>query len=81
LRFRTTGRSRGGTVLVAALAIDSLGNGLFMPLWLVYFVELTDVPLGLVGVLLSVASVGGVLLLKRRLRVAALRDREAASVT
>ncbi len=48
--------SRGGTVLIGALAVDSLGNGLFLPLSLVYFVELTDVSLALVGVLLTVAN-------------------------
>jgi MFS family permease len=49
--------SRGGPVLIGALAVDSLGNGLFLPLSLIYFVELTDVPLALVGVLLTVANV------------------------
>ena len=38
-------RSRGGFVLVAALTVDSVGNGLFAPLSLVYFVRLTEVPL------------------------------------
>ncbi len=51
-----TGASRGGPVLVFALAVDSTGNGLFLPLSLVYFTALTDVPLGLVGVLVSVAT-------------------------
>ncbi|MCI2237410.1 hypothetical protein MO973_05885 [Paenibacillus sp. TRM 82003] len=50
------GGSRGGAVLVAALAVDSLGNGLFLPLSLVFFLELTDVPLSLLGVLLTVAN-------------------------
>ena len=49
-------RSRGGLVLVAALAVDSIGNGLFAPLSLVYFVRLTDVPLPLVGVGCSASS-------------------------
>lgn len=48
--------SRGGPVLIGALAVDSLGNGLFLPLSLVYFVELTAVPLALVGVLLTIAN-------------------------
>lgn len=48
--------SRGGGVLIAALAVDSLGNGLFLPLSLVFFLELTDVPLALLGVLLTVAN-------------------------
>jgi MFS family permease len=52
---RTRG-SRGGPVLIGALAVDSLGNGLFLPLSLIYFVELTDVPLALVGVLLTIAN-------------------------
>ncbi|MEV0878556.1 MFS transporter [Micromonospora echinofusca] len=51
------GRSRGGAVLVAALTVDSIGNGLFLPLSLVYFLRLTDVPLALLGVLLSAATV------------------------
>lgn len=54
--MRGGGRSRGGAVLIGALAVDSIGNGLFLPLSLVYFVELTAVPLALVGVLLSVAG-------------------------
>ncbi len=49
-------RSRGGSVLVAAVTVDSIGNGLFTPLSLVYFVRLTSVPLVLVGVLLTVAN-------------------------
>ena len=43
-------------MLVAALTVDSIGNGLFAPLSLVYFVLLTDVPLPLVGVLLTAAN-------------------------
>jgi MFS family permease len=38
------------------LTVDSIGNGLFAPLSLVYFVRLTDVPLALVGLLLTVAN-------------------------
>lgn len=49
--------SRGGSVLIGALVIDSIGNGLFMPLSLVYFLKLTDVPLVTLGVLFSVANV------------------------
>lgn len=49
-------RSGGGLVLVAALTVDSIGNGLFAPLSLVYFVRLTDVPLPLVGVGCSASS-------------------------
>jgi hypothetical protein len=50
------GGSRGGAVLVGALVVDSVGNGLLMPLPLVYFTRLTDIPLSLLGVLLSVAT-------------------------
>lgn len=48
--------SRGSRVLTLALVVDSVGNGLFLPLSLVYFVALTDVPLTEVGLLLSVAN-------------------------
>jgi MFS family permease len=41
---------------VGALVVDSVGNGLFLPLSLVYFVRLTPVPLAVVGVVLSIAS-------------------------
>jgi MFS family permease len=51
-----TQHSRGGTALMAALVIDSIGNGLFLPLPLIFFTRLTDVPLGLVGVLISAAN-------------------------
>ena len=52
-----TEQSRGARVLVGALVVDSVGNGLFLPLSLVYFVRLTPVPLAVVGVVLSMASV------------------------
>lgn len=48
--------SRGGAVLIGALVVDAVGNGLFMPLSLVYFLKLTDVPLVTLGVLFSVAN-------------------------
>jgi hypothetical protein len=51
-----TKTSRGGAVLIGALVIDSVGNGLFLSLSLVFFTQLTDVPLGLLGVLISVAN-------------------------
>jgi MFS family permease len=50
-------RSRGGSVLIGALVVDSIGNGLFLPLGLIFFTRVTDVPLALIGVLLSVANV------------------------
>ncbi|HEY3503361.1 MAG TPA: MFS transporter [Actinocatenispora sp.] len=49
--------SRGGPVLIGALVVDSVGNGLFMPLSMVFFTRLTDVPLALLGVLISVSNV------------------------
>lgn len=49
-------RSRGGGVLIGALLVDSIGNGLFLPLGLVFFTKVTPVPLATVGVLLSVAN-------------------------
>ncbi len=60
--------SRGGPVLIGALAVDSLGNGLFLPLSLVYFAAAAPRIR-----LLSVKSIAGVLL-ERRLPAAALRD-------
>lgn len=50
----------GGGVLIAALIIDSLGNGLFLPLSLVFFLELTDIPLTELGVILTVANLATV---------------------
>ncbi|HEX4791483.1 MAG TPA: MFS transporter [Actinospica sp.] len=51
-----TRRSRGGPVLIGALLVDSVGNGLFLPLGLIYFTRVTPVSLATVGVLLSVAN-------------------------
>ncbi|MEV0265874.1 MFS transporter [Streptomyces sp. NPDC050617] len=42
--------------LLAAVGIDSLGTGLYLPLSLLYFLRVTDLDLGTVGVLVSVAS-------------------------
>ncbi|MEW2505306.1 MFS transporter [Amycolatopsis sp. NPDC047767] len=49
-------RSRGGAVLLAALVVDSVGNGMFQPLSVLFFAKLTTVPLTLIGVLLSAAN-------------------------
>ncbi|QUQ67977.1 MFS transporter [Kutzneria sp. CA-103260] len=49
-------RSRGGVVLLSALVLDSVGNGMFQPLSLFYFFKLTPVPLALIGVLVSLAN-------------------------
>ncbi|MEU4250356.1 MFS transporter [Amycolatopsis sp. NPDC026612] len=54
---RSSPRSRGGAVLIVALVVDSIGNGLFLPLGLIFFTKITDVPLILIGVLLSVANI------------------------
>src|SRR5277367_6789582 len=49
--------ARGGSVLIGALIVDSLGNGLFLPLSMVFFLKLTTVPLAELGVLVSAATV------------------------
>ncbi|MDQ2586670.1 MFS transporter [Saccharothrix yanglingensis] len=49
-------RSRGGGVLISALIVDSVGNGMFLPLALLFFAKLTEVPLTLIGVLVSLAN-------------------------
>ncbi|WP_018681583.1 MFS transporter [Actinokineospora enzanensis] len=46
-------RGHGG--LVAALAVDSVGTGLFMPFGVVYFLYTTDLTLPVVGVSLTIA--------------------------
>ncbi|WP_327189872.1 MFS transporter [Streptomyces xinghaiensis] len=51
------GASRGGPVLIGALVLDAVGNGLFLPLSLVYFLRLTDIPVGPLGVLISTANI------------------------
>lgn len=53
---RLESKSRGGPVLIAALVVDSIGNGLFLPLGLIFFTRITSVSLALIGVLLSVAN-------------------------
>jgi MFS family permease len=50
-------KARGGSVLIGALIVDSLGNGLFLPLSLVFFLKLTTVSLAVLGVLASAATV------------------------
>src|SRR5215469_14769489 len=49
--------ARGGSVLIGALIVDSLGNGLFLPLSMVFFLKLTTVPLAVLGILASAATV------------------------
>ncbi|MGH3207040.1 MAG: MFS transporter, partial [Trebonia sp.] len=50
-------QARGGSVLIGALIVDSLGNGLFLPLSLVFFLKLTTVSLAVLGLLASAATV------------------------
>jgi MFS family permease len=49
--------ARGGSVLLGALIIDAVGNGLFLPLSLVFFLKLTSVSLGVLGALSSTATI------------------------
>ncbi|WP_329066115.1 MFS transporter [Amycolatopsis sp. NBC_01480] len=64
--------ARGGSVLLAALVVDSVGNGMFLPLSLLFFTRITDVPLSLIGLLVSLA---GVLTLPVPLLAGRLADR------
>ena len=47
---------RGRPSFVAVLAIDSLGTGLFLPVSLLYFTQVSRIPLGTVGWCLSAAN-------------------------
>ncbi|MEO3886847.1 hypothetical protein [Nonomuraea sp. B5E05] len=42
--------------LLVAVAIDALGTGLYLPLSLLYFLEVTDLDLATIGVLVSVTT-------------------------
>jgi MFS family permease len=48
---------RGRVALLVALGVDMAGNGLFIPLSLLYFSTVAGVPLSTVGPLLSVATI------------------------
>jgi MFS family permease len=50
-------KGKGSRPLVAALAVDMLGSGLFMPISLLYFTAVTQLPLTTVGLLLSAATI------------------------
>lgn len=50
------GRRAVDASLTASLVFVSIGSGLFLPLSLVFFVELTDIPLSLLGVLVGFAG-------------------------
>jgi MFS family permease len=47
---------RGSLPLLAALAIDALGSGLFLPISLLYFSKVSDIELSLVGIVLSISA-------------------------
>lgn len=51
-----SGRRAIDASLLASLVFVSIGSGLFLPLSLVFFVELTSIPLGLLGVLVGLAG-------------------------
>jgi hypothetical protein len=42
--------------LLAAVAVDSLGTGLYLPLSMLYFLRVTDLDLAAIGVLVSVST-------------------------
>jgi hypothetical protein len=42
--------------LVAAMVVDSLGTGLFVPFVIIYFLHTTSIPLAVIGVSLSAAA-------------------------
>ncbi len=48
--------ARGHRRLLAALSIDALGSGLFLPFSILYFTATTDLALGEVGLALSIAA-------------------------
>ncbi|MFD6275675.1 MFS transporter [Streptomyces sp. NPDC060209] len=53
------GTGRGGSrrwPLLAAVAVDSMGTGLYLPLSLLYFLRVTDLDLAAIGVLTSVST-------------------------
>jgi len=52
----STPNRRGGAALVGSLLLASLGSGLFLPLSLIYFTALTEIPLALLGTLLGAAN-------------------------
>ena len=49
--------NRGRAALLAALAVDMAGSGLFLPISLLYFLAVTDLRLDTIGLLLSVATI------------------------
>ncbi|MEO3793259.1 MFS transporter [Nonomuraea sp. B10E15] len=52
----TTRNGRRRWPLLLAVAIDALGTGLYLPLSLLYFLEVTDLDLATIGVLVSVTT-------------------------
>src|ERR1700761_1235052 len=49
--------NRGRAALLAALAVDMAGSGLFLPISLLYFLAVTDLSLTTIGLLLSAATI------------------------
>lgn len=47
---------RGQLPFVAAIVVDTLGTGLFLPVSLLYFTQVADLPLGVAGALVSGAT-------------------------
>jgi MFS family permease len=69
-------RMSGQRSLVAALVVDSLGDGLFVPFAIVYFLHTTSLSLAAIGTCLSVA---GLLALPSVLLAGVLVDRFSAT--
>jgi len=69
-------RTSGQRSLVAALVVDSLGDGLFVPFAIVYFLHTTSLSLSAIGACLSVA---GLLALPSVLLAGVLVDRFGSS--
>jgi MFS family permease len=49
-------KARGHKRLLAALSIDAVGTGLFLPFSILYFTATTDLALSKVGLALSIAA-------------------------
>jgi MFS family permease len=55
-RYLGLSQTAGRRGLVAAMAVDSLGSGLFLPFGILYFLRATDLPLAVVGGSLTAAQ-------------------------
>ena len=56
LTLRRAAWTHGVGAFLVAVGIDALGNGLFLPVSLLYFTRVSEVPLATVGMLLSLAT-------------------------